>query len=312
MNKFFSIIVIVAIVAFMGSCNGSGGGGGDGDNNSDSSQATTFDEQTFFLNIDQSKVTQINSVVEGFSSPVEMSAMIKDNHIDFSKDYIVATSIVDGYETNIKKALGLGILSADLGYLNIYQKTGAMVEYLVTINNIAGDLRVAQFFDFQSLKSLVTNADNMDSLLFMTVRSFHQIDAYFTSNNRSYLTVLSVVGVWTESLFLITQVAKNNPYKDFSDQIGSQKDLLFQLVEMVKVYKGHPDFDYILENLQKIQTAFDPVTITTEETEGRVELIDGNYVIYPSEITVINVTEDALKNIISVTENARNSIVNIK
>ena len=309
MNKFFSIIVIITVLAFMSSCDGANDGDNDG---SDSSQETTFDEQTFFLNIDQSKVTQINSVVEGFSSPVEMSAMIKDNHIDFSKDYIVETSIVDGYETNIKKALGLGILSADLGYLNVYQKTGSMVEYLVAINDIASDLRVAQFFDFQSLKSLVTNADNMDSLLFMTVKSFHQIDAYFTSNNRSYLTVLSVVGVWTESLFLITQVAKNNEYKDFTDQIGSQKDLLQQLVEMVKVYKGHPDFDYILSNLQEIQAAFEPVSITVEETEGRVELIDGNYVIYPSEITVINMSDETLGNIISATEKSRNSIVNIK
>lgn len=311
MNKFFSILAIFIITAIMGvstSCNDSD----DGDNTTDTSLISEFDEQTFFENIDQSKVTQINAIVEGFTSPVEMAAMIKDNHIEFSKDYLVETSIADNYETNIKKALGLGILSADLGYLNIYQKTGPMINFLVAINNIAGDLRVAQFFDFQSLKSLATNGDNMDSLLFITVSSFHAIDAYFTGSNRSYLTVLSVVGVWTESLYLITQVAKDNPYKDFSDKIGSQKDLLTKLVEIVKVYKGHPQFDYILDNLKNIQDAFEPVTIQVKEVEGKVEFVDGNYVIYPSEETFINVPDGALDKIISVTAKARNNIINIK
>jgi hypothetical protein len=312
MNKFLSILAIFIITAVMGACT-SCNEKDDGDNTTDDTTLISdFDEQTFFENIDQSKVAQINAIVEGFTSPVEMAAMIKGNHIEFSKDYLVKTSIADNFETNIKKALGLGILSADLGYLNIYGKTGQMIDFLVAINNIAGDLRVAQFFDFQSLKSLATNGDNMDSLLFITVSSFHAIDAYFTGSNRSYLTVLSVVGVWTESLYLITQVAKDNPYKDFSDNIGSQKDLLTQLVEIVKVYKGHPQFDYILDNLKEIQQAFDPITVSIIEVEGRVEFIDGNYIIYPSEETVINIPEGTLDKIITSTAKARNNIINIK
>jgi hypothetical protein len=282
------------------------------DDTNNSSVDSLFDEQAFFASIDQSKVTHINSIVEGFASPVEMAAMIKKNHIEFSKDYLITTSVTSNYETNIKKALGLGLLSADLGYLNIYQKSGQMVDYLVAINNIAGDLRVAQFFDFQSLKSLVTNGDNMDSLLFMTVSSFHQIDAYFTQSNRSYLTVLSVTGVWMESFYLLTQVAKNNPTKDFKDQIGSQKDLLTNLVEIVKVYKGHPQFDFILDQLKTIQKAMETVKITTIEVEGRVEVIDGGIVIYPTEETHIEMPEGAINDIIAATEKARNSIVNIK
>lgn len=309
MNKFLTIIAIACFALLFNSCGEETTGS---ETTGDPTPDVEFDEQKFFAEIDQTKVAQINAIVEGFTSPVEMAAMIKNNHIEFSKEYLVKTSIADSYETNIKKALGLGVLSADLGYLNIYQKTGQMVDYLVAINNIAGDLRVAQFFDFQTLKSLVTNGDNMDSLLFMTVSSFHQIDAYFTQSNRSHLTVLSVVGVWTESLYLLTQVAKDNEYKDFTDKIGSQKELLTQLMEIVKVYKGHPQFDYIIQNLKEIQKAFEPVSISIQETEGRVEFVDGNYIIYPSEETVIDVPEGTVENIIKATEKARNNIINIK
>jgi len=302
----FAIFLLFSILAFT-SCNGSGD-----EDNIDTTAVDLFDEQDFFARIDQSKVVQINAIVEGFASPVEMAAMIKGNHIDFSKDYLITTNVVDNYETNIKKALGLGLLSADLGYLNIYNKTGQMVDYLVAINNLAGDLQVAQFFDFQTLKTLVTQSDNMDSLLFMTVSSFHQIDAYFTQTNRSYLTVLSVTGVWTEGLYLITQVADENVDKDFVDQIGSQKELLTKLIEIVKVYEGHPLFDFIIENLKKLQVAFDAVIITVEQTQGRVEFVDGNYIIYPSEETVISMPDGTLEEIIKVTEEVRNAIVNVQ
>ncbi|MEA3450520.1 MAG: hypothetical protein U9Q83_01300 [Bacteroidota bacterium] len=308
-KSIFLIILSSLFVILYSSCKNDKNGD---DNLIDSTDYSQFNEENFFASVDQAKVKQLNAIIEGFVSPVEMAAMIKNNHIEFSKEYLLSTSITQKYETNIKKALGLGLLSADLGYLNIYKKTGQMVNYLIAINNIAGDLRVAQFFDFQSLKKLVTQSDNMDSLLFMTVSSFHQIDRYFTQTNRSFLTVLSVTGVWLESSYLITQAAKDNPVKNFKDQIGSQKDLLNQLIEIIKVYKGHPQFDFIIAELKKLQTAYSPVKISIKEVEGKVEIVDGNYVIYPDEETVIEMPDGTMDKIIDVTEKTRNAIVNIK
>jgi hypothetical protein len=310
MKKTITLILISFLIFSGISCKK----GNKSENNqiADTANIKKFNEEDFFARIDQSKVRQINSIIEGFVSPVEMAAMVKNYHIEFSKDYLLSTSITKNYVTNIKKALGLGLLSADLGYLNIYKKTGQMVNYLLAINNLAGDLRVAQFFDFQSLKKLVTQSDNMDSLLFLTVSSFHQIDNYFTQTNRSYLTVLSVTGVWIESLYLLTQVAKNNPDKNLKDKIGSQKELLLQLYEILKVYKGDPQFDYILKEFKKLEQAYKPVTVTTKEVQGKTEFVDGNYVIYPSEETIINISDTTLNNIIKTTEEVRNAIVHIK
>jgi len=308
MKRILSILLIISVLMSISSCKE--------EKKDDLTTTDTitngFNEEEFFSRLDQTKVAQINAIVEGFTSTVETAAMIKNSHIEFSKDYLLSTTVADNYETNIKKALGLGLLSADLGYLNIYRKTGQMVDYLVSINNLAGDLRVSQFFDFQTLKKLVTTGDNMDSLLFLTVSSFHQIENYFTQSNRSYLTVLSVTGVWIETQYLLTQVAKDNPAKDFSNQIGSQKDLLNQLIEIIKVYKGHPQFDYILENMQKLQKVYDEVKIEIEHGEAKVEFIDGNKVIYPAEETKVTISPETMQKIISTTEEVRNAIVNIK
>lgn len=306
MKKIISILTVVTLTFGIIGCNGGTENTNDNEN-SDISQG--FDEQKFFESIDQSNITAINEIVEGFGSPVEMGALMKDKNIPFSKDYLIKTKVVDNYTTNFKKALGFGILSADLGYLNVYEKSP--IDYLLAINGLAEDLNVSQFFDFQTLKRLVTSSDNMDSLMFLTVNSYHQIDAYFRQTKRSHLSVLSVTGVWIESLYLITQVANDNEYENFDNQIGSQKELLTKLIEIMETYEGHPQFDKILKEFRTLEQAFSGVKIEVKETEGKIEVTGDIVVIYPDEETIITVSDADLKKIITATEKARNTIINL-
>ncbi len=279
----------------------------------DTSNINQFNEQAFFENIDQSKVQEINEIIAGFASPVEIAAMIKSYHIPFNKNYLAPTSLVDQYDINLKKALGLGVFSADLGYLNIYQKNAQIVDYLQAIFRLASDLRVAQFFDFQTLKYLVTTSDNLDSLLFLSVNSFYQIDNYFRSTKRSYLSLLAVTGVWIESFYLLTEVQKDNKYVNLRNQIGSQKDLLNKLVELLEVYKGHPTFDYLIDQFKKLQKAFEPVVITEKKVEGDTRTVQDGRVVYSQDVeSVIQMDEQTLQNIITTTEQVRDAVINLK
>ncbi len=271
-----------------------------------------FNEMEFFSKIDPSKINAINEIVGSFSSPIEMAARIRKENIPFSKKYLAPPDIVDNYETNIKKAYGLGVLSADLGYLIIYKKNNMMIDYLISVKKLSDDLKVAQYFNFQLIKDVAANTDNLDTLVFISMKSFQRIDAYFRQSNRSYLSVLSVLGTWVESFYLITQVAKDNPQYDFKDIIGSQKELLTKLIEVVKVYQGHPTFDYIIKELDKLQLAFEPVKITEQKVEPKIIEKDGNLVIYPDVETVIEMPEGTLDNIIKTTEQVRNRLLNLQ
>ena len=310
MKSIFKITFFLCLFIINISCNEE-----DKKNNKNNDTITNkFNEEEFFARLDQKKVAQLNEVIHGFASPVEIAATVKSQHIEFSKNYLISTSVTTNYETQIKKALAFGLFSADLGYLTIYQKTGQMVDYLLTINNLANDLRVSQFYDFQVLKKLVTSSDNMDSLLFLTVSSFHEIDAYFTVSNRSYLTVAMITGVWLESLYLLTQVSKDNATKtkNFFDKIGSQKELLIRLYEILKVYTGHPQFDFLIKEFEKLVDVYKDVKITIIQKQGRVDFIDGNYIIYPSEEANVEMTEETLNKIVQTAAEIRQNIINIK
>jgi hypothetical protein len=270
-----------------------------------------LDETEYFKNIEPGDLDAINEVIEGFASPVEMAAVIQDSDVPFAKKYLVETKIIDDYETNIKKALGLGLISADMGYLNIYERTALMVEYLLTIKGLADDLSIGQFFDFQSLKRLVDSSDNMDSLLFMTTNSFFSMDTYLRENERSYLSACLITGVWIEGFYLITQVAKETDNEDLDDQIGGQKDILAKLIHILKVFDEHPDFAKLVTSFEELQTAFEGVSVTVYKTEPIKKVTENGIVYYPSEYTIVEFDQATLDKIIVTAEKVRTSIVNL-
>src|SRR5512145_723371 len=172
----------------------------------------------------------MQDIVQNISSPVEMAAMIKDLGVPYSIKYISSTDRVGNLTTSFQQALNLGIYAADLGYLNMYNKTSAVVDYLTAIKTLSDAIKVGQFFDFTTLKRLATNSKNLDSLMYISVHSFNQMDKYLHSNNRTNLSTLIVTGVWIEGLYLGTQVYRLAPDKQLSDRIGEQKLTLDQLV----------------------------------------------------------------------------------
>ena len=104
------------------------------------------------------KTKRCKCITDNISSPVEIAAMIKSMGAPFSKSYLAPTEYTANYSTNYAQAFALGVFSADLGYLNMYNKTGSVIDYLSTIKNLADDINVGQFFDFTTLKRLATNS----------------------------------------------------------------------------------------------------------------------------------------------------------
>lgn len=256
---------------------------------------------------------EINDIIESLPSPVEMAALIEDVGVPFSKSYLASPDAADDYDTNFKKALGLGILSADLGYLNVYAQTNEIVNYLAVIRKISDDLNIGQFFDFQTLKRLATNNENMDSLMFLSVNSFHQMDEHLRKNNRSNLSALVVTGVWIEGLYLITQIVKNGAVnKDLDNRIGEQKIIVDKLHSILQAYRAQDkNFEKLADDFSDLKSTYEAIQITVETGEVTTQKIDGVIVVIPKDKSIVNMSKDQLKSIIVLTENIRNKLISL-
>ncbi len=253
----------------------------------------------------------MQDIVENLSSPVEMAALIKDLGVPYSNKYISPTNRVGDLTTGYQQALNLGIYAADLGYLNLYNKNTAVVDYLSAIKTLADQIKVGQFFDFTMLKRLATNSQNLDSLMYISVHSFNQMDNYLHSNNRTNLSTLIVTGVWLEGLYLGTQVYKVAPNKQLAERIGEQKLTLEQLVLILDKYSKDKQYAKLVGELNTLKELFKPVVIRYEKGEPEMVEENGMLTIVQHDKSIVEISAEQLELLINATAEVRNRLTTL-
>lgn len=255
---------------------------------------------------------QIGEIIQNFSSPIEMAALIKDAGVEFNGRILAPTDNSDYYNTNFKRAIGLGMLGVDLGYLNIYEKTGPVVNYITIIKKLAEEMKVGHFFDFGTLKRLASNNSSVDSLMYMSTNSFNQMDSYLRDSDRSHLSALIVSGVWIEGLYLAGQVVSEKDNKEISDRIGEQKIILEDILLLLRHYSEDSSFAALIEDLENLSEAFKDVKISYTKGEPEAVEQDGMLIIIQNDRSHVEMTDQTLSNIISLSEQVRNNLIGIQ
>lgn len=248
-------------------------------------------------------------IIDNIASPVEMAALMNRLGVPFSKEYLASTSSVDALNTNFQMAYKLGVFGADLGYLNMYGKTASAIEYISAIKTLADELSIGQFFDYTTLKRLATSNQNLDSLLFLSVHSYNEMDSYLRETHRSYLSSLMVTGLWVEGLFLATQVAKGDPNPAISERIGEQKIIITDILNVLNLYKKDPRFNELIQSLETLNVEFKKINITYEIGEPETIEKDGMLVIVQHEKSIVEISDEQLNRIIEKTEKIRNKLI---
>ncbi len=301
MNKFILFLIIPFLI--LASCKNQ-------QNESDFSKEFAVPDSV--LHEGELEISQqaMDEIVQNVSSPVEMAALIKSLGVPFSKNHLATTDYVDSYNTNYQKALGLGIFGADLGYLNMYNKTSTVIDYITAIKTLADGLRVGQFFDFTTLKRLATNNENLDSLMYISVQNFNRMDQYLRESNRSNLSSLIIAGIWIESMYLVGEVTRQNPSPELVEKIGEQKIILANLMLILKNYEQDPKFKDLVDDFRDIQALYKDVTITYEKGEPVAVEEDGMLVIQQNDKSIVDISDEQVFMIIDKTAEVRNNIIN--
>lgn len=253
----------------------------------------------------------MNEVIQNIASPIEVAALLNDLKVPFSVSYLSDPDKMSNHASSFEMAYNLGLLSCDLGYLNMYNKTGSSINYLSTINKLADALEVGQFFDFILMKRLATSENTLDSLMFVSMSSFNRMDEFLHKTDRSNLSSLMVAGVWIEGLYLATQVVNKAKHEDIRNMIGEQKLILNDILIIMQNYAQDEKFASILEDYKEIKKYYDNVSISYQIGEPETVEIDGMLMVVQNETSTIKMSDETLSEIINVTERIRNKHLNI-
>lgn len=298
------ITYVLLIIGLLSSCGGGEDFGGDtaGDENdlSNSSGSVQIDEET----ISQLMKDVINSI-----NPVEMAALIQETGHPFSKSYLAPTDNVDQYNTNFKKASNLGLYGVDLGYIAMYEKTSTIMPYLNSIKRLADDLKIGQFFDFNTLKELAQDNRNLDSLRFLSVNSFNKMDSYLRDNKRSDVSLLMITGLWIEAMHLAFIVYEQDQNEKIAERIGEQKLIINLLAPIINELKEVPNFDKLNAHLQAIKNIYKDVNIKYIPGEPIIEEKDGMMKVIQVEESIVEITPEQIKALHTELSALRNYII---
>jgi hypothetical protein len=252
----------------------------------------------------------VEEISKNISSPVEIANLLQVLSVPFSPEYL-ASHVDPGKQTTaFNKAITLGILGADLGYLNIYGKTSTAIDILSSIRILAEGNRVGQFFDFETIRRLSLDRASLDSLLYLSVDSYSRIDKYLRDNDRAHLSSLLVIGVWIEGQYLATQFIREYPDPALRDRIGEQKVILNDLISLANPYCSRDaEFQSLCNYLKEIKEKYRDVKITYTLGEPVSVERDGGLIVKQTETSKVEMTDEQLADIIKITKNIRDKLI---
>lgn len=251
----------------------------------------------------------VGEILKQIPSPIETSVMIKKAGGSYTKDILNPSENAQNYSTNYKKALNLGVYGADLGYINIYEKSKESLYYLNSIKSMADGLNIGQFFDFETIKRLASNNKNADSLLNITTDNFNKINSFLYEQKRSDQSVLILTGGWLEGLNIMCQIAEKNKNPKLYERIGEQKIIIDQLVLVLSNYDSDSNIKLLNADLKELQKIYGKVQITYTYKESKMEIVDGIPTIVDKSESKVNITDVQVVEIAKLTNSIRNKIV---
>ena len=178
-----------------------------------------------------------------------------------------------------------------------------------TIRALANELNIGQFFEMETISRLVSNSNDLDSLLLITTQNFNSINHYLQSEKRSHLSVLLLTGGWLEALHITCEVARTNPDNvQLQETIGTQKIILDNILHLLSFYTDD-NLGALQTDLEELKKAFDRVTITTTYRPSTYEVVGGVMVVKDNSSSTVEITQADIEAIRSTTKNIRNKII---
>lgn len=251
----------------------------------------------------------INAILDQIPSPLEISVLLKESGSKYNGSLLNQAENLPKYNNNYKKALNLGVYGTDLGYTNIYGQNQDGIKYISSIKSLADELNIGQFFDIETIGRLATNSKNLDSLLLITTLNFNHINHYLQSQGRDNLSVLLLTGGWLEAMQITCQVAAKKPSNELFEKIGEQKIILERILLLFSFYKDDTNMAGLLKDLELLNGAYEKVSINYTYKESSMEIVNGVAVIKDNSTTTIDITEQNVEEIRTITNSIRTGII---
>jgi hypothetical protein len=132
--------------------------------------------------------------------PAILSQAIAMEKIEFDQQSVSDPGNTSQWTSEIKKALNLGILGADVSYLINHNQNAAIPQYLAAIRQLTDNLGISQEVDPELLKQIEAGLGDPSNMLGLQGVFFRNLESYLRKNNRNAISTYILLGGWIEAL----------------------------------------------------------------------------------------------------------------
>jgi len=238
-------------------------------------QAATTAEEEIDIEIDQQLEQDFNQAKQVFyslPSPIETAMLMKRAGAKYDENLLNSITNVPNYNTTLNKALNLGVYSADLSFVSMFDQSQASVKYLSATKRLADDLGILNAVDESYIKRMENNINSRDSLMEIISETFMNSNAFLKENERPELAAIVLAGGWVEGLYIATQIAKNtSDNQELKDRIIDQRLSLTTLLALLDKHKADPNIQTVITDFNKIQEVYNNIDVNTSEIKAVVD-----------------------------------------
>lgn len=188
-------------------------------------------------------------------SPLDMDKIITQKSSYFNSAYINSLNNITKYTNSHKVALNIGVFGADLSYLWIFDQTQQALSYLNAIKHLTNKLGLPDNLVEFTANSAEQNSSQIDSLIIITRKAYHDADVFLKDNNRDNYALLILLGGWVETMHVALHMY-NEPDSKLASKIITQKYSLNSLITMVQNCQEDIVLTEYLLLMKKMRDAF--------------------------------------------------------
>jgi hypothetical protein len=238
-------------------------------------------------------LTNSEAMMNNMPSPIEMAILIKAEGARYDKELLNDVKNISKYTTNAKKAINIGVYSADVGYTTLFKQTQETYFYFNNIRKLSDEIGLSSAFDQTMFDRVESNVENRDSLIGIITQAYQVANKFLKDNNRMSTSVLMVGGAWVECMYIATRLSSNEKINtQIAARVAEQEITLGKLLATMNEFKTDENVAAMLPQLQSMKAIMEKGKIATAK--------DDDFVI----------NEAQYKELVAKTAEVRNSFVN--
>ncbi|TAE17741.1 MAG: hypothetical protein EAZ95_05875 [Bacteroidetes bacterium] len=249
----------------------------------------------------------LEKVLTDVPKPSELPYQIQKTGAPFDEKIPNAPANVEKYKTtNFKAALNLGVYACDIGYVAVHKKVQNAIDYINAATQLGDKLSLSSSLDAKVKERFEKNIKDTDSLTAIINEAIGKSDKYLKDNDQAENAALVFAGIFTEGLYIATQIVDSYPDdelpKDIKNQIlvdmvqiiTKQDKPLNDLIKALKTLKKSDDVGKLITQLEDLAGVYKKLDIDKKVKENRGDLI---------------LTDETIKGITAKVKEIRASIV---